>query len=106
MKPGNSAVSIEQLAAADIGHFEVEMLPDFALPMDTYVSILMRMARNFVDRVLLRFLTKEDARLTEPLIKILEQRHQVVPETLVDLALSSSRTDEWNQFQSSNLYIL
>ncbi|KAI3423041.1 uncharacterized protein J3R85_011327, partial [Psidium guajava] len=59
-KPGISVVSIEQLATADIEHFLVVILPEFVPKIDTYVSILTRMALNSVNGMFHSSLTEEN----------------------------------------------
>jgi hypothetical protein len=75
-------IDLEDISTADIGMYDVVVLPSFVPSMDTYEHILTNMARQSVNGVLHAFLTKSDTELAGPLISILEQCKQEVPETL------------------------
>nr|XP_025687401.1 uncharacterized protein LOC112789642 isoform X2 [Arachis hypogaea] len=83
--PVVSAIDLEHLSTAEIGRYDVVVLPSFVPSMDTYIHILTKMARESVNGVLHSFLTAEDGELAGQLISILEQCEQEVPETLQDL---------------------
>ncbi|OVA17871.1 DNA/RNA helicase [Macleaya cordata] len=73
-----------------MSEFEIVIIVDFPPLIDNYVSILTRMARHTVNGVLHSFFCQGDAQLAEPLIEILEQCGQSVPETLRKYLYSSS----------------
>ncbi|KAM1702775.1 hypothetical protein FF1_028039 [Malus domestica] len=81
-RPTVSMIHIDQIGATDFSEYEVVVLPDLILSIDSYVQILMKMARYSVNGVLHSFFTREDAKLAAPLIEILEQCGQAVPEAL------------------------
>ncbi|XP_059628410.1 uncharacterized protein LOC132271141 isoform X2 [Cornus florida] len=78
-------VDAEQICTADLGEFEVVIIPDFVHSIDSYLQMLTRMARYSVNGMLHSFLTREEAQLVRPLIEILEQCRQTVPESLRNL---------------------
>lgn len=78
-------IGLEHISTVDIGTYDVVVLPSFVPSMDTYVHILTKMARQSVNGVLHGFLTKGDTELAGPLISILEQCGQEVPQTLQDM---------------------
>ncbi|GKV34265.1 hypothetical protein SLEP1_g42650 [Rubroshorea leprosula] len=88
MGPSVSLLDSEQINTAELGEYGVVMIPDFVLSIDNYVHILTRMARNTVDGILHCFLTKDDAPYARPLVEILEQCGQEVPEALRNLCLA------------------
>ncbi|KAG9459093.1 hypothetical protein H6P81_003601 [Aristolochia fimbriata] len=69
------------LSITDIGDFEVVVLVDFP-PFDDYVGILTRMARHSAGGVLHSFFCESDVSSAAPLVKLLEQCTQPVPENL------------------------
>ncbi|KAM1157435.1 hypothetical protein TB2_027610 [Malus domestica] len=81
-RPTVSMIHIDQIGATDFSEYEVVVLPDLILSIDSYVQILMKMARYSVNGVLHSLFSREDAKLAAPLIKILEQCGQAVPEAL------------------------
>ncbi|XP_021296170.1 ATP-dependent RNA helicase DBP3 [Herrania umbratica] len=80
-----SIIATEHISSTDLGEYGVVILPDFVLSIDDYVHILARMARQTVNGVLHSFLTEDDAQHAGPLIEILEQCRQAVPEALRNL---------------------
>ncbi|KAF9597073.1 hypothetical protein IFM89_015264 [Coptis chinensis] len=66
----------------DMGEFEIVVVINFPPEIDDYVEILTRMARQSVNGVLHCCFCQEDASLAGPLIDILEQCEQNVPEFL------------------------
>nr|KYP48928.1 Pre-mRNA-processing ATP-dependent RNA helicase prp5 [Cajanus cajan] len=89
-----SAIYLENLSTMDLGTYDVVVLPSFVPSMDTYVHILTKMARQSVNGVLHSFLTKRDTELAAPLIKVLEQCGQEVPQTLQDLHHTSNMLED------------
>jgi hypothetical protein len=87
-------IDLEDISTADIGMYDVVVLPSFVPSMDTYEHILTNMARQSVNGVLHAFLTKSDTELAGPLISILEQCKQEVPETLQDLHQASNMLED------------
>ncbi|GAU34336.1 hypothetical protein TSUD_20430 [Trifolium subterraneum] len=87
-------IDLEDISTADIGMYDVIVLPSFVPSMDTYEHILTNMARQSVNGVLHGFLTKSDTELAGPLISILEQCKQEVPETLQDLHQASNMLED------------
>ena len=87
-RPAVSMIDIDQIGATDFSEYECVVLPDLILSIDSYVQILTRMARYSVNGVLHSFFTREDAKLAAPLIKILEQCGQAVPEALRKMSSS------------------
>ncbi|KAK2967967.1 hypothetical protein RJ640_019447 [Escallonia rubra] len=80
-----SVVDVDHVIGADLCEFEAVMILKFVLSTDSYIQILSKMARFTVNGVLHSFLTKEDAVVAAPLIKILDQCRLAVPEALRDL---------------------
>ncbi|KAK3014654.1 hypothetical protein RJ639_009996 [Escallonia herrerae] len=80
-----SVINVDHVTGADLCEFEVVMILKFVLSTDSYIQILSKMARFTVKGVLHSFLTKEDAVVAAPLIKILEQCRMAVPKALRDL---------------------
>lgn len=70
------------IGTADFSEFEVVLHFNFAPPIDKYIQILTRMARFSINGMLHSFLTREDALFAGPLVEILEQCRQTVPEPL------------------------
>lgn len=71
----------ENVLKSDVEEFEIVMFVD--LPsIEVYVEILTRIARHAVTGVLHSFFCKADAALSQPLINVLEQCGQMVPEVL------------------------
>lgn len=71
----------ENVLKADMEEFEIVMFVD--LPsIEDYVEILTRIARHSVTGALHSFFWKADAPLSQPLIIVLEQCGQMVPEVL------------------------
>ncbi|XP_050212218.1 ATP-dependent RNA helicase DBP3 [Mercurialis annua] len=93
MKPAVSVINEEHISTADLSVFEIVILADFVHSTESYVQILTKMARNTVHGVLHSFITEEDALLAEPLIEILEQCEQEVPEALRTLHDRSSMSE-------------
>ncbi|KAL2326692.1 hypothetical protein Fmac_025750 [Flemingia macrophylla] len=89
-----SAIYLEHLSTTDIGTSDVVVLPSFVPSMDTYVHILTKMARQSVNGVLHSFLTKRDTEIAAPLIAVLEQCGQEVPQTLQDLHHTSNMLED------------
>ncbi|KAF2286598.1 hypothetical protein GH714_022026 [Hevea brasiliensis] len=89
-KPTISMINAEQISTADLGIYEIVILTNIVLSIDTYVQILTRMARHTTHGVLHSFLTEEDALLAGSLVEILEQCGQAVPEALRTLHIRSS----------------
>ena len=85
MRPAVSIIDTERISSTDLGEYGVVIIPDFVLSIDDYVQILTRMARHTVNGVLHSFLTKDDVQHAGPLIEILEQCGQTVPEALRNL---------------------
>lgn len=85
LQPVVSMIDLKHIFTTDIGMYDVIVLPSFVPSMDSYVHILTKMARESVNGVLHSFLTKGDTELAGPLISILEQCGQEVPQTLQDL---------------------
>lgn len=89
-----SAIDLEHISTTDIGTYDVVVLPNFVPSIDTYVHILTKMARQSVNGVLHSFLTKRDTELASPLVTVLEQCGQEVPQTLRDLHHSSNMVED------------
>ncbi|RDX90580.1 hypothetical protein CR513_27538, partial [Mucuna pruriens] len=89
-----SVIDLGQISTTDIGTYDVVVLPSFVPSMDTYVHILTKMARQSVNGVLHSFLTERDAELAAPLIAVLEQCGQEVPQTLQDLHHTSNMLED------------
>ena len=85
MRPAVSIIDTEHISSTDLREYGVVIIPDFILSIDDYVQILTRMARQTGNSVLLSFLTKDDAQHAGPLLEILEQCGQAVPEELRNL---------------------
>ncbi|GMI80562.1 hypothetical protein like AT2G28600 [Hibiscus trionum] len=85
VRPAVSIIDTEHVSSTDLGEYGVVIVPDFVPSVDVYVKILTSMARHTVNGVLHSFLTKDDARHAGPLIGILEQCGQAVPEELRNL---------------------
>ncbi|AES60513.1 putative RNA helicase [Medicago truncatula] len=83
-------IDLEDISTLDIGMYDVIVLPSLVPSMDTYEHILTNMARQSVNGILHGFLTKSDTEHAGPLISILEQCGQEVPETLKDLHQASN----------------
>ncbi|KAK9911840.1 hypothetical protein M0R45_035727 [Rubus argutus] len=90
MRPSVSMIDTDQIDTIKLDEFECVVIPDFTLSIDSYVQILTNMARYTVNGVLHSFFTTEDAKLAGPLIKILEQCGQSVPEALRKTSSSSA----------------
>ncbi|XP_040991488.1 pre-mRNA-processing ATP-dependent RNA helicase prp5 [Juglans microcarpa x Juglans regia] len=88
MKNEVSMINMEQIKTTDLEEYGLVIIPNFVLPIDSYVHVLTRMARHTVNGALHSFLTKENAAIAEPLTDILEQCGQAVPEALRDLCLT------------------
>ncbi|GAV58408.1 DEAD domain-containing protein [Cephalotus follicularis] len=86
MRPEVSMIDTENISSADLGEYELVIIPDFVLSIKNYVQIVTRMARHTVNGVLHSFLAKDDAPHAGPLIEILEQCGQAVPEALRNLS--------------------
>ncbi|CAI8602031.1 unnamed protein product [Vicia faba] len=86
-------IDLEDIATSDIGMYDAIVLPNFVPTMVTYEHILTNMARQSVNGILHGFLTKSDTEHAGPLISILEQCGQEVPETVKDLHLSSNMSE-------------
>ncbi|TKY53465.1 Pre-mRNA-processing ATP-dependent RNA helicase prp5 [Spatholobus suberectus] len=89
-----SLIDLEHISTTDIGTYDVVVLPSFVPSRDTYVHILTKMARQSVNGVLHSFLTKGDTELAVPLIAVLEQCGQEVPQTLQDLHHTSNMLED------------
>ena len=85
---------MDLIITADIGKYDVVVLPNFVPTMDKYIHILTKMARHSAHGVLYTFLTKEDSKLAGSFIEILEQCGQLVPKALQNLCLISDMVDE------------
>lgn len=73
----------------NIEEFEIVIFVDFP-SIDGYTGILTKMARHSVDGAMHIFLHEADVLSAGPLIKLLEQCSQPVPETLKNCLYSSS----------------
>lgn len=82
MKPSVSIIDVDQISTANLEEYEIVIIPSFVLPIDSYVHVLTRMARHTINGMLHSFVTKENSALAGPLIEILEQCGQAVPEAL------------------------
>lgn len=80
--PAVSVISVENIHTTNIEDYEVVIIPDFVPSIDDYVQILTRMARHTVNGVLQSFFTSDNAMLAGPLIGILEECGQAVPDSL------------------------
>ncbi|KAA8534505.1 hypothetical protein F0562_032022 [Nyssa sinensis] len=87
--PAVFVIDMEHINTYDLGKFEVVIICDFGPSIDYYIDILTRMARCTVNGKLHSFFTIEDAHMAGPLIEILEQCGQAVPEPLRKLCHSS-----------------
>lgn len=94
MKPAVALTDLEHLSTADIGKYDIVILPSFVPSIERYTHILTRMARHSVNGVLHSFLTKADTKLVGPLLKILDQCGQEVPEALRDLHATPNMMEE------------
>lgn len=94
LKPVVSVIDLEHIFTTDIGVYDVVVLPSFVPSMDSYEHILTKMARQSVNGVLHSYLTKGDTELAGPLIKVLEQCGQEVPQTLQDLHRTSNTRED------------
>ncbi|KAF5446255.1 hypothetical protein F2P56_031893 [Juglans regia] len=94
MKNEVSMINMEQIKTTDLEEYCLVIIPNFVLPIDSYVHVLTRMARHTVNGALHSFLTEENAAIAEPLTDILEQCGQAVPEALRDLCLTSSTREQ------------
>ncbi|XP_019055847.1 PREDICTED: uncharacterized protein LOC104612510 isoform X2 [Nelumbo nucifera] len=83
----------EHVGSMDIEDFEVAIIVDFLPSIDGYTEILTRMARHSVNGVLHSLLCEEDAPVVKPLIEILEQCGQAVPEALRNMYDSTPMLD-------------
>lgn len=90
MKPVVSVINVECISTTNLAFYETVILPNFVPSIDNYVQILTRMARHSIKGNFHSFLTKEDALIARPLMGILEQCGQAVPEALRNLHLTSS----------------
>ncbi|PRQ56294.1 putative RNA helicase [Rosa chinensis] len=90
MKPAVSMIDADQIHTSELGEYECVVIYDCTLSIESYVRILTNMARYTVNGVLHTFFTTEDAKLAGPLIKILEQCGQSVPEALRKMSVSSA----------------
>ncbi|KAM4071985.1 hypothetical protein ACJW30_11G100500 [Castanea mollissima] len=81
-KPPVSMITVDQISTANLEEYEIVIIPSFELPIDSYVHVLTKMARHTVNGVLHSFVTRENSALAGPLIEILEQCGQAVPEAL------------------------
>uniref|UniRef100_A0A6V7QY72 DEAD/DEAH-box helicase domain-containing protein n=1 Tax=Ananas comosus var. bracteatus TaxID=296719 RepID=A0A6V7QY72_ANACO len=75
----------ESIPIVDVEQFEIVIIVDFPLTIGEYTEILTRTARHSVIGILHSFFCKVDAALARPLITVLEQCRQVVPEALRSL---------------------
>jgi hypothetical protein len=82
MKPSVSIIDVDQISTANLEEYEIVIIPSFVLPIDSYVHVLIRMARHTINGMLHSFVTKENSALAGLLIEILEQCGQAVPEAL------------------------
>lgn len=90
MKPVVSVINVERISTTNLAFYETVILPNFVPSIDNYVQILTRMARHSIKGNFHSFLTKEDALIARPLMGILKQCGQAVPEALRNLHLTSS----------------
>ncbi|XP_050282041.1 DEAD-box ATP-dependent RNA helicase 5 [Quercus robur] len=81
-KPPVSMINVDQISTANLEEYEIVIIPSFELPIESYVHVLTKMARHTVNGALHSFVTKENSALAGPLIEILEQCGQAVPEAL------------------------
>ncbi|XP_028780424.1 probable ATP-dependent RNA helicase ddx5 [Neltuma alba] len=93
-KPAVSLIDFEHISTADIGKYDIVILPSFVPSIERYTHILTRMARHSVNGVLHSFLTKGDTKHVGPLIEILEQCGQQVPEALRNLRVTRNMMEE------------
>ena len=82
MKPSVSIIDVDEISTANLEEYEIVIIPSFVLPIDSYVHVLTRMARHTINGMLHSFVTKENSALAGPLIEILQQCGQAVPEAL------------------------
>ena len=82
MKPSVSIIDVDQISTANLEEYEIVIIPSFVFPIDSYVHVLTRMARHTINGMLHSFVTKENSALAGPLIEILQQCGQAVPEAL------------------------
>lgn len=87
-------IDIEQINSIDLGNYESIFILDAFPPIDKYIQILTGMARHTVNGVLHSFITKEEASVAGPLVEILEQCGQAVPETVRNLCLLTQDTSK------------
>lgn len=85
-----SVIDIDQISTTDFSKYDIVIILDFVLSIDSYVQILTRMARYTVNGLLHSILTDEDAGIAGPLIEILEKCEQVVPKALRNMYVASS----------------
>ena len=85
MKPSVSIIDVDEISTANLEEYEIVIIPSFVLPIDSYVHVLTRMARHTINGMLHSFVTKENSALAGPLIEILQQCGQAVPEALRNL---------------------
>ncbi|XWS56338.1 hypothetical protein CRYUN_Cryun09bG0077400 [Craigia yunnanensis] len=88
-----SSIDTEHISSTDLGEYDLIIIPDFVLSIDDYVQILTRMPQRTINGELHSCLTKDDAQHARPLIEILEQCGQTVPEALRNLSCGSSILD-------------
>ena len=88
MKPVVSVINVEHISTTNLAFYETVILPNFVPSIDNYVQVLTRMARHSINGNFHSFLTKEDAPIARPLMGILEQCGQAVPEALRNLHLT------------------
>ncbi|XP_031488839.1 ATP-dependent RNA helicase DBP3 [Nymphaea colorata] len=81
-----SVVTKEEICKVDVGELETIVFVNLPTSIDEYTQVLAGMARHSVQGVLHSFYSKADASLAGPLINVLEQCQQVVPESLRLLA--------------------
>lgn len=77
-----SVVTKEEICKVDVGELETIVFVNLPTSIDEYTQVLAGMARHSVRGVLHSFYSKADASLAGPLINVLEQCQQVVPDSL------------------------
>ncbi|KAK4279570.1 hypothetical protein QN277_011329 [Acacia crassicarpa] len=87
-------IDLEHISTADIRKYDIVILPSFVPSIERYTHILSKMARHSINGVLLSLLTKGDTKHVGPLIKILEQCGQEVPEALRSLHATPHMMEE------------
>lgn len=80
-----SVKDVDGIRGADVGEFEIVIFLECP-SIEGYGSILTKMSRHSIAGAVHCFFSEADAPLARPLIKVLEQCDQTVPEILKRLA--------------------